>query len=96
MSWKYFGFIAPIYISIILTGKSEMVSLGQIVATNTVYKIQGSFVVLKLLILFVGLGLLLSPETWWGARSAFVMQEAKLWKCCDSLPWSTFKPRHGP
>lgn len=40
MIWKYFGFIAPIYISIILAGKSEMVTLGPIVATNTVYKIQ--------------------------------------------------------
>lgn len=59
MSWKYFGFIAPIYISIILAGKCEMVTLGQIVATNTVHKHQHSFVVLKLLILFVGLGLLL-------------------------------------
>lgn len=37
-----------------------------------------------------------SPKTWRGARSAFVMQEAKLWKCCDSLPWSMFKPRHVP
>lgn len=96
MSWKYFGFIAPIYISIILAGKSEMVTLGQTVATNTVYKTQRSFVVSKLFILFVGLGLLLLPETWRGACSAFVMQEAELWKCCDSLPWSIFKPRHVP
>lgn len=61
MSWKYFGFIAPIYISIVLARKCEMVTLGQIVATNTVHKLQHSFVVLKLFVLFVGLGLLLSP-----------------------------------
>jgi len=50
MSWKYFGFIDPIYIAIILARKSEMVTLGQIVATNTVYKTQHSFVVLKLFV----------------------------------------------
>lgn len=71
-------------------------TLGQIVATNTVCKTQRGFVVSKLFILFVGLGLLLLPETWQGACPAFVMQEAKLWKCCDSLPWSIFKPRHVP
>lgn len=38
-----------------------MVTLGQTVATNTVHKPQHSFVALKLFILFVGLGLLLSP-----------------------------------
>lgn len=62
MSWKYFGFIAPIYISIILAGKFEMVTLGQIVATHTVYKTQRSFVVLKLSLLFVDLGLLYHPR----------------------------------
>lgn len=35
-----------------------MVSLGQIVATNTVYRTQSRFVVLELFILLVGLGLL--------------------------------------
>lgn len=68
MSWKYFGFIAPIYISIILAGKCEMVILGQIVATNTVHKPQHSFVVLKLFIFFVRLGLLLLPA-WDTVRS---------------------------
>lgn len=58
MSWKYFGFMVPIYISIILAGKLEMVSLGQIVATNSVYRTQSSFVVLELFFLFVGLELL--------------------------------------
>lgn len=58
MSWKYFGFMVPIYISIILAGKLEMVSLGQTVATNSVYRTQSSFVVLALFFLFVGLELL--------------------------------------
>lgn len=76
MSWKYFGFIAPIYISIILAGKCEMVTLGQIVATNTVHKPQNSFVVLKPFILFVDLGLLLSPA-WDTVRSMLSLCDAR-------------------